>query len=184
MRRSNFFQSGTTAVEFALTAMVFFLFVFGIIEMARVVYFMNTVQEVTRSAAVAAAKTNFADPSALDNVRQRAIFRTTSGFLLLGEPITDQHVRIDYMALVRVGPKQVLTPVTTLPASPVNNRATCIADPNDANCIRFVRVRICQPGAATECNPVPYTPLVPLLIPLTFNSPVATTIVSAASFGL
>lgn len=184
MRRSNHFQTGTTAVEFALTAMVFFLFVFGIIEMARVVYFMNTVQEVTRGAAHAAAKTNFADSDAMDNVRRRAVFRTTSGSLLLAEPITDQHVRIDYMALVKIGAQQVLTQVPTLPASPMINRSTCIADPNDASCIRFVRVRICQPGAASACDPVRYTGLVPLLIPLTFNGPTATTIVTAASLGL
>jgi hypothetical protein len=183
MRRSNYFQTGTTAVEFALTAMVFFLFIFGIIEMARVVYFMNTVQEVTRAAAHAAAKTNFADSDALDSVRQHAIFRSSSGSLLLGEPITDQHVRIDYMALVRVGAQQVLTRVPTLPASPMINRGTCIADPNDPNCIRFVRVRICQPGAASVCDPVPYTGLVPLL-QLSFNAPTATTIVTASSLGL
>lgn len=183
MRRSNYFQTGTTAVEFALTATVFFLLVFGIIEMARVVYFMNTVQEVTRAAAHAAAKTNFADSDAMNSVRQRAVFRSTSGFLLLAEPITDQHVRIDYMALVRVGTQQVLTQVPSLPASPMVNRANCIADPNDASCIRFVRVRICQPGAAGVCNPVPYAGLVPL-IPIAFNAPTATTIVTASSLGL
>lgn len=183
MQRSNYFQMGTAAVEFSLTLMVFLLFFFGILEMARVVYLMNTVQEVTRGAAHAAAKTNFADSDAIDTVRQRAVFRASSGFLLLAEPITDKHVRIDYMALVRVGTQQVLTRVTTLPASPVSNRATCIADPNDANCVRFVRARICQPGAANECDPVPYTALVPL-IPLTFNAPTATTIVTAGSLGL
>lgn len=183
MRRSNYFQVGTTAVEFSLSVMVFLLFIFGIIEMARVVYLTNTVQEVTRSAAYAAAKTNFADSDALDNIRQRAVFRTSSGYLLLAEPITDKHVRIDYMALVRVGSQQVLTPVTTLPATPMSNRSTCIANPNDANCVRFVRVRICQPGAPDVCDPVPYTALVPL-IPLTFNAPTATTIVTAESLGL
>lgn len=183
MRRSNDFQAGTTAVEFALTATVFFLFLFGIIEMARVVYFMNTMREVTRAAAHAAAKTNFADGAAMDIVRRHAVFRTTSGPLLAAAPITDQHVRIDYMALVRVGPKQVLTWIPNLPANPMLNRSTCIADPNDATCIRFVRARICQPGAPGVCNPVPYTGLVPI-IPFTFNAPTATTIVTAASLGL
>lgn len=183
MRRSNDFQSGTTAVEFALTAVIFFLFLFGIVEMARVVYFINTMQEVTRGAARAATKTNFSDSGKMDDVRQRAIFRASSGSLYLAEPITDAHVRIDYMALVRVGSQQVLTPVASLPVSPMSNRSTCIADPNNANCIRFVRVRICQPGAATDCAPVPYTPLVPL-IAVAFNSPTATTIVAAESLGL
>lgn len=183
MRRSNYSQVGITAVEFALTAMVFFLFIFGIIEMARVVYVMNTVQEVTRRAAHAAAKTNFADSDAINYVRQRAVFRTSSGPLLLAEPITDGHIRIDYMALVRAGSLQVLTPVAALPANPMSNRSTCIADPNDPNCIRFVRVRICASGAGNVCNPVPYATLVPI-IPFTFNVPTATTIVTAESLGL
>ncbi|MFC0132529.1 pilus assembly protein TadE [Massilia eurypsychrophila] len=183
MHRSKNFQGGTAAVEFSLTLMVFFLFIFGIIEMARVLYVMNTVQEVTRSAAHAAAKANFADSSAMEHIRQRAVFRADSGYLLLAEPITDAHVRIDYMALVRAGSLQVLTRVPTLPASPMMNRSTCIADPNDANCIRFVRVRICGPGTAGECNPVPYQTIVPL-VPLTFNVPMATTIVTAESLGL
>jgi hypothetical protein len=183
MHRSKNSQGGTAAVEFSLTLMVFLLFIFGIIEMARVLYVMNTVQEVTRSAAHAAAKTNFADSSAMEYIRQRAVFRADSGYLLLAAPITDAHVRIDYMALVRAGSLQVLTRVPTLPASPMMNRSTCIADPNDANCIRFVRVRICGSGTAGECIPVPYQTIVPL-VPLSFNVPMATTIVTAESLGL
>lgn len=183
MRRSTYFQAGTTAVEFALTAVIFFLFLFGIIEMARIVYFMNTLQEVTRSAARAAAKTNFTDTDKMNDVRQRAVFRDSGGSLYLAESITDEHVRIDYMALVRVGSQQVLKPVASLPASPMSNRSTCIADPNNSNCIRFVRVRICQTGAATDCAGVPYTPLVPL-ITVVFDAPTATTIIAAESLGL
>lgn len=183
MRRSKFIQSGTTAVEFALTATVFFLFIFGIIEMARLVYIMNTVQEVTRLAAHAAAKTDFVDNDAMNDVRQRAIFRYSSGPLLLAEPITDSHVRIDYMALVKAGTQQVLTPVGTLPTSRMSNRSTCIADPNDPNCIRFVRVRMCDPGATSACLPIPYKTIVPM-IPFSLHVPTATTIVTAESLGL
>ncbi|WP_426178357.1 TadE/TadG family type IV pilus assembly protein [Massilia sp. TWR1-2-2] len=183
MRHSKNRQAGITAVEFSLTAMVFFLFLFGIIEMARLVYLMNTVQEVTRSAAHAAAKTNFADADAMQYVRQKAIFRTSSGPLVLADQITDGHVRVDYMALVRSGNLQVLTAVSTLPATPMINRSTCIADPNDANCIRFVRVRLCGSGAGNVCNPIPYSLLVPI-IPVQLSVPVATTIVTAESFGL
>ncbi|MES2759590.1 MAG: TadE family protein [Pseudomonadota bacterium] len=183
MRRYKHHQAGTTAVEVALTLSMFLMFIMGIIEMARVVYIMNTVQEVTRSAAHAAANANFTDNALMDQVRQRAIFRTSSGNLLLSEPITDTHVRIDYMALVKTGSQQVPTPIVTLPASPASNRGTCIADPNDPNCIRFVRVRICGPVAGGACIPVPYDPIVPM-IPFTFNVPMATTIVTANSLGL
>jgi hypothetical protein len=183
MRRSKSFQLGTTAVEFSLTVGVFFLFIFGVIEMARVVYIMNTAQEVTRSAAHAAATTDFNDSDAMNSVRQRAIFRATSGPLLFAESITDAHVYIDYMALVRVGSLQVLKPVATLPTSPMSNRSTCIADPNDANCIRFVRVRICRSVDGDVCNPLPYETIVPFF-PVTINIPMATTIVTAESLGL
>ncbi len=183
MHRSKQFQGGVAAVEFSMTLMVFLTFIFGIIEMARVLYVMNTVQEVTRSAAHAAAKANFADGSAMEYIRQRAVFRATSGYLLLAAPITDGHVQIDYMALVKAGNLQQLKRVPTLPANPMMNRSICIADPNDENCIRFVRVRICGSGTAGECNPVPYQTIVPL-VPLTFNVPMATTIVTAESLGL
>ena len=47
-------QAGTTAVEFAITSIFFFLLVFGILELARIMYVFNTLQEVTRRAAAAA----------------------------------------------------------------------------------------------------------------------------------
>ncbi len=183
MRRLKNFQVGTTAIEVALTLSIFLMFIMGIIEMARLVYIMNTVQEVTRSAAHAAAKTDFTDNAAMDRVRQRAIFRISPGNLLLADPINDTYVRVDYMALVVNGSQQVPTPVSTLPASPAKNRGICIADPNAPNCIRFVRVRMCESVSAGACTAVPYNPIVPL-IPLTFNLPIATTIVTADSLGL
>lgn len=183
MRRFKNLQVGTTAIEVALTLSIFLAFIMGIIEMARLVYIMNTVQEVTRSAAQAAANTNFTDSAAMDQLRQRAIFRPSSGNLLLGDPINDTHVRVDYLASVKNGSQQVLTPVATLPASPASNRGKCIADPNDPNCIRFVRVRICESVAGGVCIPLPYSPIVPM-VPFNFNVPTATTIVTANSLGL
>ena len=47
--RLNYFrQRGAAAVEFALLAPLFFAFLFGIIEMARVLYLMNAATEATR----------------------------------------------------------------------------------------------------------------------------------------
>lgn len=183
MRRLKKFQAGTTAIEVALTLSIFLMLIMGIIEMARLVYIMNTVQEVTRSAAHAAAKTDFTDNAAMDRVRQRAIFRTSPGNLLLANPVNDTDVRVDYMALVINGSQQVPTPVNTLPASPARNRGICISDPNDPNCVRLVRVRMCKSVSGGACTPVPYNPIVPL-IPLAINLPIATTIVTADSLGL
>ncbi|UUZ47579.1 pilus assembly protein [Massilia sp. B-10] len=42
---------GAIAVEFSLTALLFFTLIFGALEFARVMYIHNTLQEVTRRAA-------------------------------------------------------------------------------------------------------------------------------------
>lgn len=184
MRRTSKFQAGSAAVELALCLLVFLTLIFGILEIGRVIYMTNILQEVTRRAARSAAIVDFTDNAALDRLRQQAIFRTSSGALTVGAPITDAHVRIDYLALVRPSNGSTsLVPVTSLPSSPGANRSTCIADPNDPRCIRFVRARICVPGDATSCDRVPYTTVISL-IPFPFYLPRATTIVAAETLGL
>ena len=44
-------QRGVAAVEFALGSLLFFTFVFGVIELARALYVYSTMVEVTRRAA-------------------------------------------------------------------------------------------------------------------------------------
>ena len=178
-------QAGTAAVEFALLAIIFFMLVFGIIELARAMYVFGTVQEVTRHAASAAALTSHRDSAALARIRQRAIFRNSPGELVLAAPITDRNVRIDYLALVRDATGALTMrkiPDASLPTCPRNNREICLANPNADNCIRFVRARVCAEDAAGECPTVPYTPIVPL-IPLDIEVPRATTISVVESFG-
>lgn len=41
-------QSGAVAVEFALIAAIFFTLLFGVMEMSRVLFYMNTAAEATR----------------------------------------------------------------------------------------------------------------------------------------
>ena len=48
IRLNYYWQRGVAAVEFALLAPLFFAFLFGIIEMARVLYLMNAATEATR----------------------------------------------------------------------------------------------------------------------------------------
>jgi len=175
-------QSGVAAIEFALLAIVFFMVVFGVIEIARAMYIFNTVQESTRRAASAASLVSHRDTSALDRIRQNAVFRTSPGHLIFGAPVSDQSVRIDYLALVRAGNALVLTeiPEGSLPTCPRENRRICMNNPNAANCIRFVRARICDEGS--DCTPVRYTPIIPLLS-LTVGIPRSTTIHVVESFG-
>jgi hypothetical protein len=183
-------ERGVAAVEFALVSMVFFLFFFGILEVARAMYICNTLQEVTRRAAATAANTDFSSASSMQHVREQAIFRDSPGFLMFAEPVTDAHIRIDYMRISKVAGNLTMEPIPSgsLPSSPAANYVNCLkdpsgAEPNSAPCIRLVRVRVCLPGGGAECMPVPYKSLT-TLVPLPFRLPVSTTIVNAETLGL
>ncbi len=178
-------QAGVAAVEFSLLAMVFFVVVFGVIEIARLMYMLNTLYDSTRRAAKEAALVSFRDNDELMRIRQRALFRDGPGFLPFGAPVSDRNVRIDYLALVRVGnAAPVMTPIpdASLPTCPRENRRICMSNPNASNCIRFVRVRICADDGATECNLAPYVSIAPL-IPMPNRLPRATTINVVESLG-
>lgn len=176
-------QAGSFAVEFALVLLVFLTMVCGIIEVSRMLYMWNTLQEVTRIAARAAATTNFKDTAAMDKVRREAIFRSTAGTLAFGDPITDRHILIDHMALTNQGSTTTQTPISdaSLPGCPVRNRILCTSDSDNASCIRFIRVRVCEPDS--NCTPVRYKIAMPLIYFPAINLPMATTIVRVQSLG-
>ena len=178
-------QIGFAAVEFALVAIIYFTLLFGMIELARVMYICNTLQEVTRRAAAAAVNTDFTIPSALNRVRENAIFRDGPGMLAFADPVTDAHIRIDYLSVARVANSMHTEAVTAMPSSPARNKLNCADDPNGSSCVRLVRVRVCMPGAAgaNSCEPVPYKTLVSL-IPIPFDLPISTTIMPAETLGL
>ena len=180
-RARRFAQTGSVAIEFSLIAIVFFTFLFGIMELARFMYMYNTLAEVTRSAAKAATNINFNDTTALERVRQQAIFRSTPGELVVGKPITDQNIRIDYMFLERQGNGTLLMKPASLPACPARNRHNCLENPYSSSCIRLVRVRVCRESSG-NCDRVPYEPVFPL-VPLGVSLPNSTTIVSAETLG-
>ena len=178
-------QAGAAAVEFAIVAIVFFMLMFGILELARSMYLFNALQDVTARAANAASHVDFHDASRLDTVRQDAIYRSGPGTLLLGDPVTDANVRIDYLAATRGSDGTLaLTPIpaTALPSSPARNRAICMGDPNDSTCIRFVRARICRSATGDSCAALRYQTVFPF-ITLPLNLPTAPTVVSANSLG-
>jgi hypothetical protein len=139
-------QAGTAAVEFAITSIFFFLLVFGILELARIMYVYNTLQEVTRRAAAAAVNVYPTDTAAITRLKQDAVFRSSSGGLPLGPPITDSHVRIEYLAY-----DLSVIPTSSLPTCAANNQQICMANPHSGNCIRFVQVRVCDPSNASTC---------------------------------
>jgi hypothetical protein len=184
MRRGRHRQQGLAAVELALVSIVFFTVVFGAIELARLMYLCNTLQEVTRRAASAAANKDFSNSLAMEEVRQRAIFRTSAGTLAMSQRVTDKSIRIDYMSIQNTGGtlSTVAIPAGSLPSTPAANRRACLVDPGAANCIRIVRVRVCQPGNGDDCVPVRFQSIIPL-IDLSVSLPRATTLVRAESLG-
>ena len=183
-------EGGATVVEFAFAVSLCFLFVFGMLEFARAVYLWNTAQEVTRRAARAAAMADCGDAAALAAIRQDAVFRSTPGALALGGGVGDGHVQIGYLSLDAAGNLQDIAPAA-LPAGRSANARNCTADPQAANCIRFVRARLCAPSSAADaCDGIPYTPMVALLAPLfsadgllPLTLPPSTTVVKAESLG-
>jgi Flp pilus assembly protein TadG len=177
-------QIGAAAVEFAILVIIFLLFVFIMMETARAMYLFNTLQEVTRRAAATAASSNY-DADTLADTRSNALFKDRDGNLLLGAPVTPSHLKIGYFSLERDSTSGAVSmkEVTTLPDCPVQNRANCTADPNGANCIRFVKVQICEDDGSTDCTAVPYEPLFPLVNLAGLKLPRSTTIVPAESLG-
>lgn len=175
-------QSGIAAVEFALVAMIFFTVFFGVVEVLRAMYVCNILQEVTRRATALAATSDFSDAAVMQRVREQAVFRSTPGMLMFADPVTDAHVKIDYLRIpVSTNPVSMSG---TLPSSPQQNLVNCTSNPSADNCIGLVRVRICLPGGASGvCEPVPYQPLTSL-IPFTFPLPTATTIARIESLGM
>jgi hypothetical protein len=147
-------------------------------------YICNILQEATRRAAALAVNTDFTDGAALQQVREQAVFRSSPGLLAFADPVSDAHIKIDYMSVQKVATGLELAPIPpgSLPASPEANYVNCARDSYNEACIRLVRVRVCQPGAG-DCAPVAYKPLVSMA-PLSFNLPDATTIAHAETLGL
>lgn len=168
-------QRGFAAVEFAMVALFFFTFIFAMFELSRALYLWNTMTEVTRRAARAAAVSGF-DAASKNAVRRHAMFDATT--LPLAGDITDAHLAIDYLQ------GDAATPVTAMPLCPTANLINCTANPNGPGCIRFVRVRLCLDGPGS-CSQVPYTTMSGLdsFTPGSLSFPRFTTISPVGSLG-
>lgn len=167
-------ERGVAAVEFALVAIVFFALLLGILELGRMLYVWNTVQEVTRRAARAATVTDFSNTAAMDAVVRDAIFQAgTSGSVSLpgGSEVScsssDCSVQVDYL-------REDRTEISSLPAGPSDNMIACSQGAN--NCIRFVRASIVG---------VTYEPMIAGFFPF-FNValPPSTVVMPAEALGL
>lgn len=173
-------QRGVAAVEFALLTIVFFMFVFGVCELARAVFLINTLQEVTRRAAVLAANSSF---GSVDSIRKQALFADQNGNLILGAPITPQHLKIEYLALARDSTGALQLKAASIPSCPARNKLNCLADPYSESCVRFIRVRVCEPASTSACDSVGYQPMFALINMSALKLPISTTVAPAGSLG-
>jgi hypothetical protein len=164
-------------VEFALLCVFFFGLVFGIIEFARLMYVYNTLQEVTRRAAAAAVNIYPRDTANITLLKQHAVFRTSPGLLPFAEPVSDSFVRIEYLAH-----DLSVIPPASWPSCAAQNQMICMADPNSPSCIRFVQVRVCDPGTTDSCVPASYETILPF-VKLPAELPTAPTISPVETLG-
>jgi len=111
-------QRGTTVVEFALVAVVFFTVLFGLIDMSRLYFDVAALDEATRRGARLAAVCPINDPA----ISLTAVFAGAGGQSTLVPGLGTQHISLQYL----------------------NIDGTAIADPAGAGygSIRYVRVGI------------------------------------------
>ena len=153
-------QQGTSAVEFALVAIVFFTLLLGIIEFGRLFYVWNTVQEVTRRAAREAV-VRWEDQA--NNVKVMALFGSTN--LPAGAEISTSNISIEYLNSSGVRP-------SPFPLKPADNISACLS--SSATCISDVRVSITGTS---------YVPMMGLFTFLSIPIPPSTVTMPAESLG-
>lgn len=175
-------EAGGAAVEFSVVAILFFTVVFATLELARVEFLLNTLEEVTRRAAAAAANADYTDTAAIHKIQADAVFRNSAGPLPLGDPVTADHIKIDYLSVSKA--TWDFNHMSKLPACPAGNRSNCMTDPTGDSCIRFVRARVCASmDDGGNCAQLPYQMVFPFLDLSGMKLPSAETIVPAGSLG-
>lgn len=142
------FQRGAIATDAVLGGLPFLIMVVGLLELARAMFVWTTLADSTRRVARAASD-GYAATTSVNLLRGAALFDNT-GKLPIGGGIGRDNLKVDYLT-------SALVPVA-LPPCPKRNIINCNADPQGANCVRFVRVRVCQADGADGCTPVPYAP--------------------------
>lgn len=157
-------QRGVAAIEFALVAVVFFTLLFGMLEMARLFFVFNSVQEVTRRAA-REATVRWTSAGDQTIVKQLALFGGSE--LPWGAEVTNAAITIEYLQANG-------NVVAGEPASPADNLSACGDATRVANCIASVRVSV---------TGVTYTPIVSLFGFLTMPLPPSQVTIHAESMG-
>lgn len=170
-------QSGATAVELAISMMVFLLIVFGVLEFGRVFYLVSTVQEVTRHAARQQVVSWSGETS---TIQRTAVFGSGNQDVSLpaGSEVSNLRVRITFHKELRdaYSAEKPITPASG--SDPESNINACLD--NSDKCIRFVRASLEE----VDGTPVHYVPMIPLFSFLDIPIPVSTVVMPAEALGL
>lgn len=155
-------QHGAALVEFGLVCLIFLTLVLGIVEVGRMLYLYNTMQEVTRRVAREAVVRWVSDAPA---IKTAALFGASS---LPGAPeLTTSNIVISY----RNGADRV---VANVPLDAGDNLSAC----NDV-----LRTEDCITSVSVSLENVNFVPLVSLLGFTGFTMPYATVTMPAESLG-
>lgn len=92
-RMSKQRQRGLTSVEFAIIGGLFFMVLFGVIEMGRALFVINTLTEATRRGARMAAVCPVGDPTPASS----AVFAGGNGKSAVVYGLTTSNVEVDYL---------------------------------------------------------------------------------------
>ncbi|QBE63565.1 TadE family protein [Pseudoduganella lutea] len=174
-------ERGVVIIELALVMFIFLLLVIGTLEVARVMYMLNAVQDVTRVAARAAAVTDYTSIEGMAALRRHALLRADDGPLPLLPELGPGQINIEYLGQDADGAIRSIA----RPQCPAQNVVNCNRDPHGGSCIRLVRVSICaEPDANGACTPLAYRSLTGMVPGLnTLPVPPSATVVKAESLG-
>jgi hypothetical protein len=166
-------QCGVASVEFALIAVIFFSLLFGIIEFGRLLFSINSVQEVTRRAAREQAVRWVTDSTA---VQREAVLQPDGGGNFPGIPdIDNTKVQLGFYNTY-ANAVSGTNPVEGV-GDPLENFNNCYW--GLPNCIRFIRATLTE----TDGSPVRFNSIVPFMSD-SFVLPRSTVIMPAEALGL
>jgi hypothetical protein len=166
-------QRGVASVEFALIAIVFFSLLFGVIEFGRLLFSINSVQEVTRRAA---REQTVRWLTASTAVQREAVLHPGGDGYFPGIPdVSNAKVKLDFFNTYSDAVSGT-NPIGGV-SDPLENFNNCYW--SETNCIRFVRAELTE----NDGSPVTFTTIVPFM-PDSFVLPRSTVIMPAEALGL
>lgn len=157
-------QRGSTTIEFALVAMIFFTLLFGVLELSRLLFVFNSLQEVTRRAA-REASTRWISASDTTQIKTLALFGGTA--LPGGAELTDGNINIEYLQANG-------NAIASEPSDAADNLSACGDATRVASCVYSVRVTV---------TGVRYAPMLSLFGYLNFPLPPSQVTMHAESMG-